>query len=294
MAHCVKDSGQVRSHGQHVETSHWSAGGRTRFVESWRGSLSGPADTLSSSRHLSLCWGAGGHVVPVWRCVCLCVNICVWEGREQTMIHYTPAGFAPSSSVVSPNEAKYTYTPTQTHKCTLLSCSIQSVTLLCWHAVESPPNLFTRTTLCYCQWKGLEQFRKYPTTGLGMIGMECKCLWSHLPCLRMTEWKYEVTWWGWSLLWLMRSSQWTWVNHRITQGRKRTLKLNATCMLLLIKMHSNRFALSLPLPGIHNQQKLLPPPNKWEKKVPQQAVLSDSILITRTCIYILWWCEGER
>lgn len=41
-----------------------------------------------------------------------------------------------------------------------------------------------------------------------------------------------------------------------------TLKLNAARMLSYIKMHANRFALSLPLPGIHNQPKLLPPQNK--------------------------------
>lgn len=58
-----------------VKTSRWSAGGTTSSVESWQLSLSGPADTLSNSRQLSLCRGTGGHVVTVWLFVC--VNICV-------------------------------------------------------------------------------------------------------------------------------------------------------------------------------------------------------------------------
>lgn len=90
-----------------VETSRRSAGGRTSSVESWRLSLSGPAaDTLSGSRHLSLCWGAGGHATPVCRRVCLCASICVCVGGGQTVMHYTPASFFPPSSVWSPNQAE--------------------------------------------------------------------------------------------------------------------------------------------------------------------------------------------
>lgn len=62
-----------------VKTSRWAAGGRTSSVASWRLSLSGPADTLSNSRHLSLCRGTEGHVVPVWLCKGVCVGerVCV-------------------------------------------------------------------------------------------------------------------------------------------------------------------------------------------------------------------------
>lgn len=49
-----------------------------------------------------------------------------------------------------------------------------------------------------------------------------------------------------------------------------THNLAATRMQPFIKMHANRFALSLPLPGMRNQPKLLTPQNKenWKKDVP--------------------------
>lgn len=60
--------------------------------------------------------------------------------------------------------------------CLALFCS---AALLCLSAVESPPNTSTRTVLCYCLWKELEQFTKRPPDlGSGMIGVECKWLWS--------------------------------------------------------------------------------------------------------------------
>lgn len=45
-----------------------------------------------------------------------------------------------------------------------------------------------------------------------------------------------------------------------------THNLDATHMQSSIKMHANRFALSLPLPGIHNQPKLLALQNKENRK----------------------------
>lgn len=137
--------------------------------------------THCQTADISLSVGVLGVTSCLSGCVCVCEWTYVFE-REggQTVIHYTPAGFVPSSSVVSPNQVEYT--PTPTRKYTLLSYSSQSATLLCWHTVESPPKLCTRTILCYCLWKGLEQFRKYPSSGLGMIGVECKWLWNVWQC----------------------------------------------------------------------------------------------------------------
>lgn len=48
--------------------------------------------------------------------------------------------------------------------------------------------------------------------------------------------------------------------------------LDATHVQSPIKMHANRFAPSLPLPGIHNQPKLLAPQNKGNRKKKKKDV----------------------
>lgn len=49
---------------------------------------------------------------------------------------------------------------------------------------------------------------------------------------------------------------------QIGRGDAGTRSLSAAHMLPYIKMHANRFALSLPPPGIHNQPMLLAAQNR--------------------------------
>lgn len=111
--------------------------------------------------------GGGSHHV------CLAASVCVWTCVfECQWFIKTPAGFVPSSSESG-------WACTQILECALLSDPPHSATWVCWFAVESPPNMSTRTILRYCVWKELEQLRKQPCAcGLGTIGVECKWLWS--------------------------------------------------------------------------------------------------------------------
>lgn len=65
--------------------------------------------THCQTADVSLSVGALGVTSSLSGCVCLCVNICVRAGRGQTVIHYTPAGFVPSSSVWSQNRSEHTH-----------------------------------------------------------------------------------------------------------------------------------------------------------------------------------------
>lgn len=175
-ASCVKDSGKVRSHGWRCENVSLVSRREDKLCGELPTGFIRSADTLSNSRHLSLSWGTGGHVVPVWLCVSVCEHMCFsgWGADSDTL--YT-SRFSPVFIQIWPSTRTNTYC-----KCALLSHPSHSATLLCWSAVESPPNMSTRTILCYGLWKELEQFRKHPPPrpdcGLGMIGVECKWLWS--------------------------------------------------------------------------------------------------------------------
>lgn len=97
-----------------VETSRWSAG-RTSSAEGWRLRLSGPADTLSNSRHPSLCRGTGGHVAPVWLvCVCAWTYVSEWVGGRQWCITHQQALSRLPLFGAQIRPSTHTYTPTQT------------------------------------------------------------------------------------------------------------------------------------------------------------------------------------
>lgn len=251
--------------------------------------------------------GCGGHVsLSGCACVCSWTYVLAWEGGRQWYITHQQA-----LSLLHLSEAKirprtHTQTPTQRHECALLSYPSQSASLLCWHATGSPPNSSTRASLCYCLWGGLGQVRKRPVYDSGMMGVKCKWLWS---------------------LWQSALFVDDWVEIRGEETRSESLVINEIFLMdtqaphkhtgkkkkrdthswtdtficntdaVFIKMPTNRLVLSSPLPRIPNQLKLVPPQKlgKLKQDVPHfRAVLSNSKLITRTPIYILCRCEGER
>lgn len=82
-ASCVKDSGKVRSHGQQCESVSLVSGREDELCGELATVYEVCKDTVKLQTSLSVCRGAGGHVEPVWLCVC--VNICVygcWEGAD--------------------------------------------------------------------------------------------------------------------------------------------------------------------------------------------------------------------
>lgn len=179
MAGCVKDSAKVRSHGRRC--------GNVSLVSRREDKLCGDKTlefiwarwhTVKQQTSLSLLGPWGSRRACLAACVCVWTYVSDWAGGRQLYITYQRA----LSLHLSEAQIKLStrpYTATQTHKCSPLFYPSPSGTLLCWHTVESPPNFFSRTTLCYCLWKSLEQFRKHPGWGLRMIGVECKWLWRH-------------------------------------------------------------------------------------------------------------------
>lgn len=161
VASCVKDLDKVRWWSAVWKRLAGQQEGRTSSVESWLWSLSG-LSTHCQMADISLSVGVLGVTSCLSGCECVCGNICVWMTsslkHRQVLSHLRP----------NPAERVHKHLN-----------SLHSATWVCWFAVQSPPNMSTRTILCYCVWKELEQFRKQPRVcGLGTIGVECKWLWS--------------------------------------------------------------------------------------------------------------------
>lgn len=101
-----------------------------RVVLSRRHRLPGRADTLSNCKSLSLSLSPLGH----WgsRCAYGRPCVCVWTYMFETVMHYAPAGFVPTSSVHNLNRVKYKQCH-QKHRCSLPPYPLQSSPFLCWH-----------------------------------------------------------------------------------------------------------------------------------------------------------------
>lgn len=119
-----------------VETSRWSAGGRTSSVEIWQQSLSGRADTLSNSRRVSPCCGTRGYVEPVWLRVLVCEHMCLsgQEGRQLYITHQQALSVIHLSGAQThphkPISARHHSTLHNGHCALLTHCRIHSKFLL--------------------------------------------------------------------------------------------------------------------------------------------------------------------
>lgn len=151
----------------------------------------------------------------------------------------------------------------QPHKCTLLSYPSQSATLLCWHAVDSPPNFPLTRTLCYVSvyTKGSERFRKHPGSGLGAIGVKCKWLWR--------LWQSTLFVDDWVEIWdeetgleppvINEPNLMNIITTQMRKSRKYTYTSKHTlmqCMWIHIEIHNNSFTSSPPLSDIHDRSSM--------------------------------------
>lgn len=77
-----------------VKTSRWSAGGEDELCGELAMEFIRSVDTLSNGRHLSLCWGTGGHIVSVWLRCSVCEHMCLNDSdslkRQQVLSHLRP------------------------------------------------------------------------------------------------------------------------------------------------------------------------------------------------------------
>lgn len=95
---CVKDLGKVRSYGWWHENFLLVCRSEVKLCRELQTGFIRCADRLSNGRHLclSLCWGSGFHMIPVWLCVPVgeYVHLRGWEA----LMHYKSVASVSSSS----------------------------------------------------------------------------------------------------------------------------------------------------------------------------------------------------